>query len=209
MTEQSQDQVLDQVEEQSQDQVPEEESGEGNNPSKVEVNGELIDIDELKKGYMRQSDYTRKTQQLSQAKSKSLDELKESNPDLYEQVVQPLREAGLATKEEMMLAFHEEVAKLDEKKNADKTAKQFFENNPDLEKSQKAILELSKNTGMTPEEVAIHYWFADSDKLQKGKKEVKGKFAPKPKSYSELSRQEKDAYINQTANIPDNPFYRR
>lgn len=157
MTEQSQDQVLDQVEEQSQDQVPEEESGEGNNPSKVEVNGELIDIDELKKGYMRQSDYTRKTQQLSQAKSKSLDELKESNPDLYEQVVQPLREAGLATKEEMMLAFHEEVAKLDEKKEVEKSTKQFFENNPDLEKSQKAILELSKNTGMTPEEVAIHY----------------------------------------------------
>jgi len=40
----------------------------------------------LKKGYMRQKDYTHKTQQLSQAKSKSLDELKESNPDLYEQV---------------------------------------------------------------------------------------------------------------------------
>lgn len=209
MTEQSQDQVLDQVEEQSQDQVPEEESGEGNTPSVVEVDGELIPLEELKKGYMRQSDYTRKTQQLSQAKSKSLDELKESNPDLYEQVVQPLREAGLATKEEMLLAFHEEVAKLDEKKKAEKTAKQFFEENPDLEKSQKAILELSKNTGMTPEEVAIHYWFADSDKLQKGKKEVKGKFAPKPKSYSELSRQEKDAYINQSANIPDNPFYRR
>ena len=36
-------------------------------------------------------------------------------------------------------------------------ADQFFEENPDLEKSKKAILDLSKNTGMTPEEAAIHY----------------------------------------------------
>lgn len=205
MAEQSQDQAIDQVEMQSQDQAQTEESGEGNNSGLVEVDGEMIEIDELKKGYMRQSDYTRKTQQLSQAKSKSLDELKDSNPDLYEQVVKPLQEAGIATKEDIKQQFEE----LKSQEKTEKSVQSFFENNPDLEKSQKAILELSKNTGMTPEEVAIHYWFTDNDKLQKGKKEVKGKFAPKPKSYSELSRQEKDAYINQTANIPDNPFYRR
>ena len=103
MTEQSQDQAQEtQVEEQSQDQVQTEETGEGNKPSLVEVNGEMVDLDELKKGYMRQSDYTRKTQQLAQAKSKSLDEIKESNPDLYEQVVKPLQEAGIATKTEML-----------------------------------------------------------------------------------------------------------
>lgn len=157
MTEQSQDQVLDQVEEQSQDQAQSEEAGEGNDPSLIEVDGKMIPIDELKKGYMRQEDYTRKTQKLSQAKSKSLEELKESDPELYERVVKPLQEAGVATREEMLSTLKEEIEKHETKKTAEQSAKQFFENNPDLESSKKAILDLSKNTGMTPEEVAIHY----------------------------------------------------
>lgn len=202
MTEQSQDQALE-VEMQSQDQAQSEETGAGNTPNLVEVDGEMIAVEELKKGYMRQKDYTHKTQQLSQAKSKSLDELKESNPDLYEQVVKPLQEAGIATKEDIKQQFEE----LKTQEKAETTAKQFFEENPDLESSKKAILELSKSKGMTPEEVAIHYWFMDSDKRKT--RDVKGKFAPKPKTYSELSRTEKDAFLNQTANIPDNPFYRK
>lgn len=208
MDEQSQDQVLDQVDEQSQDQAQTEETGEGNDQDLVEVNGEKLSIDELKKGYMRSADYTRKTQRLAQDKSKSLEDIKDSNPELYNAVVQ-LREAWVATKDDISETIKEQLEEIESKKSSEQSAKQFFENNPDLEKSQKAILELSKNTGMTPEEVAIHYWFADSDKLQKGKKEVKGKFAPKPKSYWELSRQEKDSFINQSANIPDNPFYRK
>jgi len=207
MTEQSQDQAQEtQVEEQSQDQVQTEETGEGNNPSLVEVNGEMVDLDELKKGYMRQSDYTRKTQQLAQAKSKSLDEIKESNPDLYEQVVKPLQEAGIATKTEMLEALHEEMEKHESKKTAEQLAKQFFEENPDLEKSKKAILDLSKDKGMTPEEVAIHYWFMDSDKSQK-KRDVKGKFAPKERTYAQLSPSERREFLNSSVVKPNNAFY--
>lgn len=205
MTEQSQDQVIDLVEEQSQDQVPTEEAGEGNDL--VEVNGEKLTLEELKKGYMRTADYTRKTQKLAQDKSKSLEDIKESNPELYNAVVQ-LREAGVATKDDISEAVKAQLEEMETKKTAEQSAKQFFENNPDLESSKKAILDLSKNTGMTPEEVAIHYWFADSTKIQ-SKKEVKGKFAPKPKTYSELSRVEKDAFLNSTAGVPNNPFYRK
>lgn len=130
---------------------------------------------------MRSADYTRKTQRLAQDKSKSLEDIKDSNPELYNAVVQ-LREAWVATKDDISETIKEQLEEIESKKSSEQSAKQFFENNPDLEKSQKAILEL-RNTGMTPAEVAIHYWFADSDKLQKRKKEVKGKFAPKPKSY--------------------------
>ena len=207
MTEQSQDQVLDQVEEQSQDQVPTEEAGEGNDPELVEVNGEKLTLEELKKGYMRTADYTRKTQKLAQDKSKSLEEIKDTNPELYEAVVQ-LRELGIASKDDITPAVEEALERIETKKTAEQSAKQFFENNPDLESHKKAILDLSKNTGMTPEEVAIHYWFTDSAKIQ-SKKEVKGKFAPKPKTYSELSRAEKDAFLNSKAGIPDSPFYRK
>ncbi len=208
MDEQSQDQAIEETQLESQDQAQTEETGEGNDQDLVEVNGEKLSIDELKKGYMRSADYTRKTQRLAQDKSKSLEDIKDSNPELYNAVVQ-LREAWVATKDDISETIKEQLEEIESKKSSEQSAKQFFENNPDLEKSQKAILELSKNTGMTPEEVAIHYWFTDSDKLQKGKKEVKGKFAPKPKSYWELSRQEKDSFINQSANIPDNIFYRK
>ena len=84
-------------------------------------------------------------------------------------------------------------------------AKQFFEENPDLEKSKKAILDLSKNTGMTPEEVAIHYKFLDSDKSQK--RDVKGKFAPKERTYAQLSPAERREYLNSTVVKPNNAFY--
>lgn len=91
------------------------------------------------------------------------------------------------------------------KENVEKSTKEFFENNPDLESSKKAILELSKSTGMTPEEVAIHYNFMDNDKTQK--RTVKGKFAPKEKSYADLSREEKKAFINQSAGVKPTSFW--
>lgn len=155
MAEQSQDQATEEVlDTQSQDQVPTEEAGEGNDL--VEVNGEKLTLDELKKGYMRTADYTRKTQKLAQDKSKSLEDIKESNPELYNAVVQ-LREAGVATKDDISETVKAQLEEMETKKTAEQSAKQFFENNPDLEGSKKAILDLSKNTGMTPEEVAIHY----------------------------------------------------
>lgn len=203
MAEQSQDQAQEtKVEEQSQDQAQTEESGEGNEPRMVEVDGEMVSEDELKKGYMRQKDYTHKTQKLAQAKTKSLDELKELDPELYDRVVKPLRDAGVATKEDISEQVQEAFARVESQKKAES----FFEENPDLEKSKKAILDLSKNNGMTPEEVAIHYWFMDSDKSQK-KRDVKGKFAPKERTYTELSPAERKAFLNSTVVKPNNAFY--
>lgn len=204
MTEQSQDQAPEESVEQSQDQVQSEETGEGNDL--VEVNGEMVSVEELKKGYMRQSDYTKKTQRLAQDKSKSLDEIKDSNPELYDAVVQ-LRSAGVATKDDIELAVEETLERIEAKKSGEITAKKFFEDNPDLESSKKAILDLSKSTGLTPEEVAIQYNFMEKDRQRS--RDVKGKFAPTPKTYSQLSRAEKDAYIAASSNTPDNAFYRR
>ena len=203
MTEQSQDQAQEETQEQSQDQVQSEETGEGNDL--VEVNGEKLSIEELKKGYMRQSDYTKKTQRLAQDKSKTLEEIQETNPELYDAVVQ-LRSAGVATKDDIALAVEQTLERIEAKKSGETTAKKFFEENPDLEGSKKAILDLSKSTGLTPEEVAIQYNFMGKDR--KSSRDVKGKFAPKERSYSELSREEKDAYIASQSNTPANVFYR-
>lgn len=150
---------------------------------------------------MRQKDYTHKTQKLAQAKTKSLDELKDLDPELYDRVVKPLRDAGVATREDIDAQVQEAFARVESQKKADT----FFDNNPELESSKKAILELSKSTGMTPEEVAIQYNFMDSDKTQK--RTVKGKFAPKERSYSDLSKDEKKAFINQSAGLKPTTFW--
>lgn len=205
MTEQSQDQAPEEnLEEQSQDQAQSEETGGSNDL--VDVNGEMLSVEELKKGYMRQSDYTRKTQKLAQDKSKTLEEIQDTNPELYDAVVQ-LRSAGVATKDDIALAVEETLERIEAKKSGETTTKKFFENNPDLESSKKAILDLSKSTGLTPEEVAIQYNFMWKDRQPT--RDVKGKFAPKEKTYSELSREEKDAFINSQSETPANVFYRR
>jgi hypothetical protein len=39
-------------------------------PTTVEINGEQVSIEELKAGYFRQSDYTKKTQELAEERRK-------------------------------------------------------------------------------------------------------------------------------------------
>lgn len=63
----SQDQVG--VDEASNNEQSDETSNEFQaSPELIEVNGEMLTLDEIKLGYMRQSDYTKKTQELSQMK---------------------------------------------------------------------------------------------------------------------------------------------
>lgn len=45
----------------------------------------------------------------------------------------------------------------------------------------------------------------DSDK--KKTRDVKGKFAPKERTYSQLSKQEREAFLNSTISKPNNAFY--
>lgn len=48
----------------------------------------------------------------------------------------------------------------------------------------------------------------DSDKSQKKGRDVKGKFAPKERTYSQLSPAERREFLNSTVKTPDNAFYR-
>ena len=61
--------------------------------TKIEVNGEEIDIEEIKKGYLRQSDYTKKAQELSKLTKENQDAIRfwqhlKSNPELAAKVKQ-------------------------------------------------------------------------------------------------------------------------
>ena len=62
-------------------------------PEFLEINGEKIPVDELKNGYLRQSDYTKKTQELSKTKrdleyAQKLYDAFSKDPELAQQLSQ-------------------------------------------------------------------------------------------------------------------------
>lgn len=62
-------------------------------PQTVEIDGQQVPIEELTKGYLRQSDYTRKTQELARERqqnqvAKQLYEAISSNPDVAKQIAE-------------------------------------------------------------------------------------------------------------------------
>jgi len=78
------EEVVEQSQEESQDQ-PDLESQEGEAEEAVEEvelsDGSKVPLDELKKGYMRTSDYTRKTQELKRKQEEILADVKPGTPD--------------------------------------------------------------------------------------------------------------------------------
>lgn len=81
-------------EDDSEDQ-PEEEESEDN---LVEVDGEKIPLDELRKGYLRQKDYTKKTQDLSARERELAAKGKEKElPTEQQEVISQLKQLGVAT----------------------------------------------------------------------------------------------------------------
>lgn len=60
-------------------------------PTTVEINGEEVTLDELKNGYLRQSDYTKKTQEVSKQRKESQEAIAffehlKANPELAKQL---------------------------------------------------------------------------------------------------------------------------
>lgn len=59
-------------------------------PTTVEIDGEEVDIEELRRGYLRQSDYTKKTQEVSRQRKEAQSALEfynqvQANPDMINQ----------------------------------------------------------------------------------------------------------------------------
>lgn len=86
----------------SEDDISEEQPEEDSEEGMIEVNGEQVSIEELKSGYMRQSDYTRKTQSLSEQQKqlqarleKKEEQSKLSTPE--QEALDKLRSLGVPT----------------------------------------------------------------------------------------------------------------
>jgi hypothetical protein len=95
-----------------------------------EVNGEQLSIEELRKGYMRQSDYTKKTQEIASKRKELTKEEQDAKNFLDEQ--------GYMTK--IDLETMKETIREDQQLST------IMDNSPDLKKHEKAIKDLYKST---------------------------------------------------------------
>ena len=187
--EQSQDQVAMQ---QSQDQVPNaevvtEETVEvtPQEETTIDVDGERIPLDELKKGYMRQKDYTHKTQALAEERRKV------TQPPVDPEVVKAaevLKQYGFATKEDLEM---ERLRQEDEK-----NFQRLMEANPELKKDEKKIRAIGMNSNAAWEDIIHEYGFKEKTALKRARTSdnIVGaptpKTQPKPKSVREMSSSE-------------------
>lgn len=136
------------------------------NPDKIKLaDGSEVTIDELKSWYMRQSDYTKKTQTLAEQK-KSAD-----NPEL-DQTKKILKDMWFATVDEIadLKKFKEESMTEKQKQTAEKEFNDFASQFT-LDESQKNILkDLKKvHTDKSYDDILKSTWFIEQSKLEKAK----------------------------------------
>lgn len=126
----------------------------------VEVNGEKLSISELKNGYMRQSDYTRKTQELKKT------------PDVQPQNEDPDTAAAEQRMEQFLekkgYVKSETLTKREQEQQLTMATKDMIRDNPTLKSYELVIKELVEKTGKHPADIVEQY-LPDVDKVIKAK----------------------------------------
>jgi hypothetical protein len=163
----------------------------------VEVNGEQVSLDELKNGYMRTADYTRKTQELSKTKKELEGEknkyVRNASPEQVEipedvaQAAEVLKQAGFVTKDELAI---EQQRQADERK-----LQALIDANPDLASKEEAIRAIGKTDNGAWEDIIAKYGFKESNQILKAKArgtkgEPTSKEPVKQKSISQMTPEE-------------------
>lgn len=133
----------------------------------LELDGELVKlpIDELKKGYFRQSDYTRKTQALAEER-KQIEELKQKyqqkqEPEEVLQAREFLKQENVVTKDDLENFYKQQQYEIG--------FNDLLKVSPELKKHEEAIRALQRSTGWAYEDVIVKYGFSSSDKVSKAK----------------------------------------
>lgn len=160
----------------AQDQ-PKEESKETEQDQAAKDDGDVIELDgekltpqqikEYKAGYMRQQDYTKKTQELAQAKreiARSGGEEKPKGEELDPEVkaaLEALKKAGVATKDDLLLMKAQEADQ--------KEFRRMLKTYPDLLPHKKALKQIGLSDNRAWVDIAKDYGFLDEAKLAKAK----------------------------------------
>jgi len=181
-----------------QEEVTSSESSETDKSGKTDeydLDGEKItaaQIKEWKQGYMRQDDYTRKTQELAKAKEPQKEEL----PEDVKLAIDTLRKAGVVTKEDLALQKAQE--------EDERSFKDLLKKHPELKTHEKALSQIGRVDHRPWDELASDYGFITKDKLAKAKdsKPIVGEkimTPPKAKSVADMSPAEWEAYKKQNS----------
>lgn len=136
-------------------------NGQEQNTQKIEINWELVDIEELKKGYLRQSDYTKKTQELAKQKESIS---KEVDPDDVA-AEKYLQEKGYVKKDEILSEVERRLKSEKDSYYLDK----LIEANPNLKQHENAIKKIAEVDNSALDDIIVKYNFLSSDKLSKAK----------------------------------------
>lgn len=152
------------------------------NSQTIDVNWEKLTIDELKAWYLRQSDYTRKTQELSKLKKEN------SLSEEDKQAIDFIKSNWFLTKEDL--------ENFQTRQSQDNNLKDILMSNPDLQPFESAIKELWSTTWLAYEDIIQKYGFKSREKLNKARSQVDIKWMPwkKEKSISEMSFEEYEKY---------------
>lgn len=126
----------------------------------VEIDWQQIDLEELKKGYMRQSDYTKKTQELAQVKKQTQTDDYEED-DWEKNAREFLKKEQVITKSDLENYFRE-------RSNEDQFAK-LAEYEPSLKQHESVIKRIAQLDWLSVEEVIKQNNFLSSDKLERAK----------------------------------------
>lgn len=126
-----------------------------------EIDGQELTLDELKNGYLRQSDYTKKTQELAE-KRKELEWMKTSDmTDDEKQMLEWIKKQWFVSKDELERTTFQQSQELE--------LREIIANAPSLKSQEHAIRKLQEAEWWSYEEIIHKYGFMEKDKLQKAK----------------------------------------
>lgn len=119
--------------------------------------------DELLNGYLRQQDYTRKTQEIAEVRKQK--EQEATKGDETEEVKKTLKQLGFATKDEIQ----EYVVSLARQQTEEQKLSNLIQSNPELKQFEWAIKEIAKTDNSAIEDIIVKYGFSTHDKLTQAK----------------------------------------
>lgn len=144
-------------------------NGEDTQTQYVEINWEQISLEELKKSYRRQSDYTKKSQELAKEKKefeKQLKQLENNNEDEDVKAAEAfLKSKGYLTKEEMQ----QELERIQRVQKDEILLQRLLDTNPSLKQHETAIRKIAEVDNRALEDIVVDYNFISTDKLSKAK----------------------------------------
>jgi len=122
-----------------------------------------VTLDELQNGYQRQSDYTRKTQELAREREmlqRQAPVQEQNNDDVeVEKYVSSIVEKQVEQK----------IAWLTKQQQDEQTLQSVLASNPDLKQFEWAIRKIAATDNSAIEDIVVKYGFSSHDKLSKAK----------------------------------------